>query len=87
MVEYSVASFAIAKVMRVVYILSIFLGAVGGIQFLYQFLDILLASIIIPNMIGLVLMRKEIKELKDEFFSNKKYYPGAKGTSEEEQIS
>lgn len=67
-----------SKVMRVVYIASIFLGAVGGIEFLYQFLDILLASIIIPNMIGLVLMTKEIKQMKDEFFGNPKYYPGAR---------
>ncbi|PAB57943.1 alanine/glycine:cation symporter family protein [Anaeromicrobium sediminis] len=67
-----------SKVMRVVYIASIFLGAVGGIEFLYQFLDILLAAIIIPNMIGLVLMTKEVKEIKDDFFNNPKYYPGAK---------
>ncbi|MCT4595136.1 MAG: sodium:alanine symporter family protein [Anaeromicrobium sp.] len=67
-----------SKVMRVVYILAIFLGAVGGIEFLYQFLDILLAAIIIPNMIGLVLMTKEVKEIKDDFFNNPKYYPGAR---------
>ncbi|WZL73886.1 amino acid carrier protein [Clostridiaceae bacterium 35-E11] len=67
-----------SKVMRIVYIASIFLGAVGGIEFLYQFLDILLASIIIPNMIGLVLMTKEIKQMKDEFFGDPKYYPGAR---------
>ncbi|MBF8983271.1 sodium:alanine symporter family protein [Lutibacter sp. B2] len=67
-----------SKVMRAVYILSIFLGAVGGIEFLYQFLDILLAAIIVPNMIGLVLMTKEIKEMKNEFFNDPKYYPGAK---------
>lgn len=69
-----------SKVMRAIYILSIFLGAVGGIEFLYQFLDILLAAIIIPNMIGLVLMTKEVKEIKDDFFNNPKYYPGAKKT-------
>ncbi len=67
-----------AKVMRVVYVLAIFLGVYGGIEFLYQFLDILLAAIIIPNMLGLVLMTKEIVELKDDFFNNPKYYPGAK---------
>ncbi|TCO75235.1 alanine/glycine:cation symporter family protein [Marinisporobacter balticus] len=67
-----------SKVMRAIYILSIFLGAVGGIEFLYQFLDILLAAIIIPNMIGVVLMTKEIKELKNEFFNDPKFYPGAR---------
>lgn len=67
-----------SKVMRVVYILSIILGAVGGIEFLYQFLDILLASIIVPNMIGVLLKTKELKEMKNEFFNNPKFYPGAK---------
>lgn len=67
-----------SKVMRFVYLLAIFLGAYGGIEFLYNFLDILLATIIIPNMAGLILMRKEVRELKDDFFSNPKYYPGAK---------
>lgn len=67
-----------SKVMRAVYILSIFLGAVGGIEFLYQFLDILLAGIIIPNMIGVVLMTKEVKEMKNEFFGNPKFYPGVR---------
>ena len=67
-----------SKVMRFVYLLAIFLGAYGGIEFLYNFLDILLATIIIPNMAGLILMRKEVRDLKDDFFNNPKYYPGAK---------
>lgn len=67
-----------SKIMRFVYLLAIFLGAYGGIEFLYNFLDILLATIIIPNMAGLLLMRKEVRELKDDFFGNPKYYPGAK---------
>ncbi|MBU5437014.1 sodium:alanine symporter family protein [Tissierella sp. MSJ-40] len=64
-----------SKIMRVVYLVAIFLGAYGGIEFLYNFLDILLATIIIPNMIGLIVMRKEVRELKDEFFRNPNYYP------------
>lgn len=67
-----------AKVMKFVYLVAIFLGAYGGIEFLYSFLDILLAAIVVPNMIGLVLMRNQVKELKDEFFSNPEFYPGAK---------
>lgn len=67
-----------AQVMKFIYLVAIFLGAYGGIEFLYSFLDILLASIIIPNMIGLVLMRNQVKELKDDFFSNPAFYPGAK---------
>lgn len=67
-----------AKVMKFVYLVAIFLGAYGGIEFLYSFLDILLASIIVPNMIGLILMRNQVKDLKDEFFSNPEFYPRAK---------
>lgn len=67
-----------SKVMRFVYIVAIFLGAYGGIEFLYNFLDILLAAVIIPNMIGLVILRKEVVELKDDFFNNPEFYPGAK---------
>lgn len=67
-----------SNVMVVVYLISIVLGVYGGIEFLYNFLDILLATIIIPNMIGLLMLSGEVKDLKDEFFSNPKYYPKAK---------
>lgn len=60
--------------MVIVYLISIALGVYGGIEFLYNFLDILLASIIIPNMIGLLLLSDEVKDLKNEFFNNSKYY-------------
>ncbi len=54
--------------MVVIYLIAIALGGVyGGIEFLYNFLDILLATIIIPNMIGLLLLSDEVKDLKDEF--------------------
>lgn len=69
---------AFSKVMKLVYVLTIILGTFGGIEFLYKFLDILLATIIVPNVIGLVLMSGQVKTLKDEFFSNPKFYPKAK---------
>ena len=71
-----------AKVMKFVNVLAIVLGAIGGIEFLYQFLDLLLAMVIIPNMIGLICLRKEVKESLNDFFGNPKYYPKAKGDSE-----
>lgn len=67
-----------SKVMRIVYLASIFLGAYGGLEFLYQFLDLMLGIIIIPNMLGLLLLSGEAKELKDEFFNSPKYYSKAK---------
>jgi len=63
-----------SRVMRIIYLASIFLGAYGGLEFLYQFLDLLLGIVIIPNMLGLLLLSGEVKELKDEFFNNPKYY-------------
>lgn len=63
-----------SKVMRIVYLASIFLGAFGGLEFIYQFMDFMLALVIIPNMLGLLLLSGEVKELKDEFFSKSEYY-------------
>ncbi|WP_425538674.1 alanine/glycine:cation symporter family protein [Microaceticoccus formicicus] len=42
------------------------------------FLDITLGLVVIPNMIGLVMMSGQIKDLKNDFFNNPEFYPGAK---------
>ncbi|GMG95263.1 alanine/glycine:cation symporter family protein [Tepidimicrobium xylanilyticum] len=63
-----------AKVMRIIYIISILLGTFGGLEFIYQFMDFMLALVIIPNMLGLLLLSKDVKDLKDEFFGNADYY-------------
>lgn len=59
-----------SKFMRGVYLLAILAGALIELEFLYQFLDIFLATIVIPNVIGLVLMAGQVKEMKDEFLSS-----------------
>ena len=61
-----------SKVMRGVYLAAIMAGSVIELEFLYQFLDILLASIVVPNMIGMVLMAGQVKEMKDEFLDSLK---------------
>ncbi|WP_422444665.1 alanine/glycine:cation symporter family protein [Thermoanaerobacterium sp. DL9XJH110] len=61
---------AFSKVMRYIYLAAIFVGSIGGLKILWQFLDILLAMIVIPNMISVVLLSKDVKKLLDEFFSN-----------------
>ncbi|MFS8542141.1 MAG: alanine:cation symporter family protein, partial [Tissierellales bacterium] len=66
-----------SKVMRVIYIASILLGAIADLEFIYQFMDFMLALVIIPNMLGLLLLSGKVKELKDEFFKNSKYYDKA----------
>lgn len=67
-----------SNIMVGIYLLSIIGGVVGGLEFLYQFLDIMLATIIIPNMIGLLLLSGEVRDLKNEFFGDPKYYPKAR---------
>ncbi|RCW41710.1 sodium:alanine symporter family protein [Halanaerobium sp. MA284_MarDTE_T2] len=63
-----------SRVMRYVYLASIFVGAVGGAKIIWNFLDLLLACIILPNMIGVLLLHKDVVELKNEFFSSEKFY-------------
>jgi AGCS family alanine or glycine:cation symporter len=61
-----------SKVMRFVYLGAILAGAMMGLEFLYQFLDIFLATLVIPNVIGLVLMSGQVKRIKDEFLSRQR---------------
>ncbi|GIN20803.1 putative transporter YflA [Siminovitchia fordii] len=63
-----------ARVMEVVYVAAIILGAIGAAQIIWSFLDIALAAILIPNVIAVLLLSKEVKELKEEFFTSEKYY-------------
>lgn len=37
------------------------------------FLDITLGLVVIPNLIGILILSREVKALKDDFFGNKKY--------------
>jgi len=75
-----------SKIIRVVCLFAIIYGAIGNLHLLFSLLDILLALVVIPNMIGVLTMRKEVKELKDEFFSNPKYYPGAKTVNKDDSF-
>jgi AGCS family alanine or glycine:cation symporter len=63
-----------SKIWRFVYLAAIVVGAVGGGQLLWSFLDLMLALIIFPNMLALFLLHGEVKELVQEFFSSEKYY-------------
>ena len=59
-----------SKFMRIVYLMAILAGSVMKLEFLYQFLDIFLATIVIPNVIGLILMSGQVKKMKNEFLEN-----------------
>lgn len=63
-----------AKVLKIFYILAIFAGALGGLETVFGFLDVILGITILPNMIGLILMNGQVVALKKEFFSSPKYY-------------
>lgn len=75
--EYLFGS-AAGLIIKFVYLAAIIFGAYGGLTFIIKFLDITLAALILPNLVGLFLMSGEVAKLKDEFFSNPKFYPNAK---------
>ncbi|WP_251125715.1 sodium:alanine symporter family protein [Exiguobacterium sp. s183] len=70
------------KIMKAVYIVSIVIGSIGGAQMIWNFLDLMLAMILIPNMIAVLLLSSEVKRLTTEFFTSEKYYK--KDIAEEE---
>ncbi|WP_100403671.1 alanine/glycine:cation symporter family protein [Bacillus sp. FJAT-42315] len=59
-----------AMVMRFVYLVAIVVGAIGGLQFIWQFLDLMLAMIIVPNVIALLFLSGEVKELTQDYIKN-----------------
>lgn len=61
-------------VMKFVYLASIVIGSVGGAQVIWNFLDLALATILIPNVIAVLLLSGEVKKLKTEFFTSEQYY-------------
>lgn len=56
-----------AKFMRIVYILAVFVGSIGGLKFVWQFLDLLLAFVLLANIIPLLFLHKEIADLTDDY--------------------
>lgn len=61
-------------IMKFVYLASIVIGSIGGAQVIWNFLDLALAAILIPNVIAVLLLSGEVKKLKTEFFTSEEYY-------------
>ena len=61
-------------IMRYVYLAACFIGAIGGLQFVWIFLDFLFGLSVIPNMIGVLGLSGVVAEKTKEFFSSEKYY-------------
>ena len=59
-----------AKVMRIIYLLFIVVGATMDLSKIIVLLDFTLAGVIAVNMIGVLKLRKEVKEVSDSFFNN-----------------
>ncbi|MDU5230082.1 MAG: amino acid carrier protein [Anaerococcus sp.] len=64
----------VGKIMRVVASLMILLALFVTFDKAGVFLDFTLGLVVIPNMIGLIKMSGEIKEITDEFFKGPDYY-------------
>ncbi|WP_431522104.1 alanine/glycine:cation symporter family protein [Guptibacillus hwajinpoensis] len=62
--------YSFSRVMRFVYIASIFVGAIGGLQFVWELVDITLALFVVPNVIAILFLSKEVKELTDDYRYN-----------------
>jgi alanine or glycine:cation symporter, AGCS family len=60
--------------MRGLYIAACFIGAIGGLKFLWLFLDLLLALVVIPNIIGVIYLSPEVAVKTKEFFTSPLYY-------------
>ena len=52
--------------------MAIVIGAIGGLQFIWQFLDIMLALVVLPNIIALVLLSGEVKTLTKDYIAGLK---------------
>ncbi|WLV25285.1 sodium:alanine symporter family protein [Aciduricibacillus chroicocephali] len=58
-----------AKFSRFVYLAAIFIGAIGGLQLIWKFLDLLLAAITIINIVPLLLLNKEVRDITQDYIN------------------
>lgn len=61
-------------VMRYIYLAACFVGAIGGLQFLWIFLDFLFGLSVIPNMIGVIGLSGVVAAKTREFLNSEEYY-------------
>ncbi|MDY0394506.1 alanine:cation symporter family protein [Virgibacillus halophilus] len=56
-----------AKTSRFIYLIAVFIGAIGGLQLIWQFLDLLLAAITLINVVPLLLLNKEVRDITQDY--------------------
>jgi len=61
-------------VMRAVFVGACFVGAIGGMQFLWIFLDFLFGLAVIPNMIGILALSGVVAKATKEYFTSDEFY-------------
>lgn len=59
-------------IMKVVYVLSLIVGALGAATQLWNLLDLALAIVLIPNVIAVLILSPKVKSLTIDFFKNYK---------------
>lgn len=59
-------------IMKVVYVLSLIVGALGAATQLWNLLDLALAIVLIPNVIAVLILSPKVKSLTIDFFNNYK---------------
>ncbi|MBD3414175.1 MAG: amino acid carrier protein [Candidatus Aminicenantes bacterium] len=64
--------FKFSIVMRLVYIGACFIGAVGGLKVVWLFLDLFLALVVVPNLIGVLGLSSQVVDQTKDFFDTKK---------------
>jgi AGCS family alanine or glycine:cation symporter len=64
----------ISKYFRVIYTISVMLGAFFGLEAILALLDLTNALIILPNMITVLILSPLIVKLTREYFSSDQYY-------------
>lgn len=62
----------VSKLVRIIYLCFIMIGAVCRLDSIIVLLDAALACVIATNMIGVIKLRKEVKEESDKFFESQK---------------
>ena len=65
---------AFGKIMRFVGCVMILLGGFVSFDNAGVFLDFTLGLVVFTNMLGMIMMSGEVKELTKEFFNNPKYF-------------
>ncbi|MDR2739408.1 MAG: amino acid carrier protein [Treponema sp.] len=73
MVEFGLTT-KISKAARIIYTLSIMLGALSGLETVYVVLDLANAFIILPNILTVLILSPLVAKLSKEFFSGEQFY-------------